>query len=79
MGDRGRCRARDRERREQQQLDDRDVRRDSDAVHRNRDGYHDVDVDEWPTPDGSYPIYCDADRRPDQQSLVTHGSVYDRG
>jgi hypothetical protein len=42
-------------------------------------GVANVDVDEWPTPDGSFPIYCDADRRPDQQSLVTQGSVYDRG
>lgn len=42
-------------------------------------GVANVDVDEWPTPDGSYPIHCDADRRPDQESLVTRGSVYDRG
>jgi hypothetical protein len=42
-------------------------------------GVANVDVDEWPTPDGSYPIYCDADRKPDQKSLVTQGSVYDRG
>jgi hypothetical protein len=41
-------------------------------------GIANVDVDEWPTPDGSYPIYCDADRKPDQESLVTEGSVYDR-
>lgn len=41
-------------------------------------GIANVDVDEWPTPEGSYPIYCDADRRPDQKSLVTQGSVYDR-
>ena len=41
-------------------------------------GVANVDVDEWPTPDGSYPIYCDADRKPDQKSLVTQGSVYDR-
>lgn len=42
-------------------------------------GVANVDVDEWPTPEGSYPIYCDADRKPDQQPLVTRGSVYDRG
>jgi len=41
-------------------------------------GVANVDTDEWPTPDGSYPIYCDADRDPDQKSLVTKGSVYDR-
>jgi hypothetical protein len=41
-------------------------------------GVANVDADEWPKPDGSYPIYCDADRRPDQKSLVTKGSVYDR-
>lgn len=42
-------------------------------------GVANVDVDEWPAPDGSYPIYCEADTRPDQKSLVTEGSVYDRG
>jgi hypothetical protein len=42
-------------------------------------GVANVDVDEWPTPDGSYPIYCEADTRPDQKSLVTKGSVYNRG
>ena len=41
-------------------------------------GIANVDVDEWPTPEGSYPIYCDSDRRPDQKSLITQGSVYDR-
>lgn len=41
-------------------------------------GIANVDVDQWPTPDGSYPVYCDADRKPDQESLVTKGSVYDR-
>jgi hypothetical protein len=42
-------------------------------------GVANVDVDEWPTPDGSYPIYCEADTRPDQKSLITQGSVYNRG
>jgi hypothetical protein len=42
-------------------------------------GVANVDVDEWPAPGGSYPIYCEADTRPDQKSLVTEGSVYDRG
>ena len=42
-------------------------------------GVANVDVDEWPAPGGSYPIYCDADTRPDRPSLVTEGSVYDRG
>jgi len=42
-------------------------------------GIANVDADRWPTPTGSYPIYCDADRRPDQEPLVTEGSVYDRG
>ncbi|HET6165658.1 MAG TPA: hypothetical protein VFE07_02420 [Marmoricola sp.] len=41
-------------------------------------GVANVDVDEWPTPDGSYPIYCEADTRPDQKSLITEGSVYSR-
>ena len=41
-------------------------------------GVANVDVDEWPAPDDSYPIYCEADTRPDQPSLVTEGSVYDR-
>jgi hypothetical protein len=49
------------------------------STTRKLTGVANVDVDEWPTPDGSYPIYCDADRRPDQKSLVTRGSVYDRG
>ena len=42
-------------------------------------GVANVDVDEWPTPDGSFPIHCDADRPPDEKSLVSRGSVYDRG
>ena len=41
-------------------------------------GIANVDVDEWPAPGGSYPIYCEADTRPDHKSLVTQGSVYDR-
>ena len=41
-------------------------------------GVANVDVDEWPAPGGSYPIYCEADTRPDQKSLVTEGSVYNR-
>jgi hypothetical protein len=42
-------------------------------------GVANVDVDEWPVPGGSYPIYCEADTRPDQDSLITEGSVYNRG
>jgi hypothetical protein len=41
-------------------------------------GVANIDVDEWPAPGGSYPIYCEADTRPDQKSLITQGSVYDR-
>ena len=41
-------------------------------------GVANVDVDQWPRPDGSFPIWCDADTPPDQHSLVTQGSVYDR-
>ena len=41
-------------------------------------GVANVDPDEWPAPGDSYPIYCDADTRPDQQPLITQGSVYDR-
>ena len=49
------------------------------STTRKLTGIANVDGDEWPTPTGSYPIYCDADTRPDQDSLVTEGSVYDRG
>jgi hypothetical protein len=49
------------------------------STTRRLTGVANVDVDEWPTVDGSFPIYCDADRAPDQKSLVTRGSVYDRG
>jgi hypothetical protein len=42
-------------------------------------GIANVDVDEWPAPGGSFPIYCEADTKPDQDSLITEGSVYDRG
>lgn len=42
-------------------------------------GVANVDVDEWPAPGGSYPVYCEADTRPDQDSLSTEGSVYNRG
>ena len=42
-------------------------------------GVANVDVDEWPAPGGSYPIYCEADTKPDQDSLVTEGSVYNKG
>jgi hypothetical protein len=42
-------------------------------------GIANVDADQWPTPTGAFPIYCDADTQPDQESLMTEGSVYDRG
>jgi hypothetical protein len=42
-------------------------------------GVANVDVDEWPAPGDSYPIYCEADAPPDKKSVVTKGSVYDRG
>ena len=42
-------------------------------------GVANVDTDDWPTPDGTYPVYCDADTGPDHDPLVTEGSVYDRG
>jgi hypothetical protein len=42
-------------------------------------GVANIDVDEWPASDGAYPIYCEADRSPDEKSLITQGSVYDRG
>lgn len=41
-------------------------------------GVANIDVDEWPAPGDSYPIYCEADTRPDQKSLITDGSVYNR-
>lgn len=41
-------------------------------------GVAEIDVDAWPATDGSYPIACEADTRPDQQSLVTQGSVYNK-
>jgi hypothetical protein len=42
-------------------------------------GVANVDTDEWPAPGNSYPVYCDADTRPDQDPLMTQGSVYNRG
>lgn len=41
-------------------------------------GVANVDVDQWPTPDGAYRIYCDADAGPDKEPMVTEGSVYNR-
>ena len=49
------------------------------STTRRLTGVANVDVDEWPTPDGSFPIHCDADRPPDEKSVVSRGSVYDRG
>lgn len=48
------------------------------STTRKLTGVANVDVDEWPAPGGSYPIYCEADTRPDQKSLITQGSVYNR-
>jgi hypothetical protein len=48
------------------------------STTRKLTGIANVDLDQWPTPDGSYPIYCDADRPPDEDPLVTQGSVYNR-
>lgn len=42
-------------------------------------GVANIDVAEWPTPTGSYPIHCEADRPTSRKSLVTKGSVYDKG
>lgn len=42
-------------------------------------GVANIDTDDWPLPDGTYPVYCDADTGPDHDPLVTEGSVYDRG
>ncbi|MBO9521792.1 MAG: hypothetical protein J7518_09665 [Nocardioidaceae bacterium] len=41
-------------------------------------GIAEIDVDAWPAPDGSYPIACEADTRPEQKPLRTKGSVYNR-
>lgn len=41
-------------------------------------GIAEIDLDFWPSTDGSYPIVCEASTRPNQQALVTRGSVYDR-
>jgi hypothetical protein len=41
-------------------------------------GVANVDVDQWPTADGSFPVYCDADTRPDKDPVVRTGSVYNR-
>ncbi|MGO4255596.1 hypothetical protein [Marmoricola sp. RAF53] len=41
-------------------------------------GVAEIDVDAWPTADGSYPILCEADTRPDKKPVVTQGSVYNR-
>jgi hypothetical protein len=42
-------------------------------------GVANIDADEWPASGGSYPIYCEADTSTDKPSLVTQGTVYNRG
>lgn len=41
-------------------------------------GIAEIDLDFWPADDGSYPIVCEADTRPNQAPLITKGSVYNR-
>lgn len=48
------------------------------STTRKLTGLANIDVDHWPTPTGSYPIHCEADRPTSRDPLVTQGSVYDR-
>jgi hypothetical protein len=41
-------------------------------------GVAEVDADQWPSADGSYPIACEADVAPAKKSVVTTGSVYNQ-
>lgn len=41
-------------------------------------GVAEIDVDAWPAADGSYPIACEADTRPDKTPVVTTSSAYNR-
>jgi hypothetical protein len=41
-------------------------------------GVAEIDADSWPDPGGAYPIACEADTHPNQQSVTTEGSVYDK-
>ena len=41
-------------------------------------GVAEIDPAQWPTPDGSYLVACEADTPPTKKSLVTQGSVYNR-
>lgn len=42
-------------------------------------GVAEIDAGSWPAIDGTYPIACEADTRPNQNPLITEGSVYDKG
>ncbi|RYJ05179.1 MAG: hypothetical protein EON52_12925 [Actinomycetales bacterium] len=41
-------------------------------------GVAEIDAERWPTPDGSYPVDCEADSPPTKDSVVTEGSVFNR-
>lgn len=41
-------------------------------------GVVEIDAERWPMPDGSYPVDCEADAPPHQDSVVTEGSVFNR-
>ena len=41
-------------------------------------GVANLDVERWPTPEGDYPIDCQADTAPTKDSVVTEGSVFNR-
>lgn len=41
-------------------------------------GIAEIDPDFWPAVDGSYPIACEADTRPEQKQIVRSGSVFNK-
>lgn len=41
-------------------------------------GVANIDPELWPTPEGDYPITCQADTAPTKDSVVTEGSVFDK-
>ncbi len=42
-------------------------------------GVANIDPAVWPAADGTWPVWCEADTPPGQRSLVSKGSVFDRG
>lgn len=48
------------------------------STTRRLTGIAEIDADTWPSADGSYPVYCEADTPTTTRSIVTEGSVYNR-